>query len=385
LEHWDEDKPGFGVRITDQGSKSWQIMYRHGGKLRRMTLGAYPKIGLADARKLATKAFVAVAEGRDPAGEKAAGEGAGTIRVRFGEWMDADQASNRSAEEVRRLFERDVIPKIGDKIAADVPRRDLIEIVNAKKGQAPIMANRLLAHLKRFFAWMAGQDIIAVNIARDMERPSAEVSRARALIDKHGDASELAEVWNAADAEGYPFGTATKLLILTGARRQEVLDATKSEIQGEYLSLAAERVKTAVERDIYLSKFAREIIASEVPEHKGFVFSGTKGAAAFQGVSKAFERLCDRITEARAEVAIAAGVDPDDFKTMPAWRLHDLRRTFATGLQQAGTRLEVTEEALGHRSGSRSGIRAVYQRWAYAPEIKLAVEAWGERVRTLVS
>ena len=70
---------------------------------------------------------------------------------------------------------------------------------------------------------------------------------------------------------------------------------------------------------------------------------------------------------------------------MPAWRLHDIRRTVATGLQRLGTRLEVIEAVLGHVSGSRAGIVGIYQRHRFEEEACAALTAWGEYVLRLVS
>ena len=69
---------------------------------------------------------------------------------------------------------------------------------------------------------------------------------------------------------------------------------------------------------------------------------------------------------------------------IPEWRIHDLRRTAATGLQKLGVALQVTEAVLGHTSGSRAGIIGVYQRHDYAAEKRAALEAWGAHVMALV-
>ena len=72
-------------------------------------------------------------------------------------------------------------------------------------------------------------------------------------------------------------------------------------------------------------------------------------------------------------------------KAMGSWRLHDIRRTGATGLQQLGFRLEVIEATLGHIAGSRAGVAVVYQRHKFANEVRQALDAWGRHVEALVS
>ena len=93
------------------------------------------------------------------------------------------------------------------------------------------------------------------------------------------------------------------------------------------------------------------------------MFPGLRGA--FSGFSKA-----------KAALDKASGVKD--------WRLHDLRRTMATGLQRLGVRLEVTEAVLNHVAGSRAGIVGVYQRHNWADEKRAALNAWGAHVAALV-
>lgn len=377
-EWWDSSLPAFGLRVTESGSKSWQVMYRHQGRLRRMGLGGYPVLGLADARKAAQAALRAASEGKDPAATKAEGTDAGTVKARFDEWMKRDQATNRTADEVRRTFERDVLPKLGSRQASTITKGDILDLVESVVDRgAPVAANRVLAYLKRFFGWQVGRGYLDMDPTWKAERPTAERSRDRVLSD-----GELVEIWRAAEKEGDPFGHAVRMLMLSGARREEVLQAVKAELRDAALHLSDDRTKTSVGREIPLSDLALEIIAS-LPEHKGaYLFSTTKGEAAFSGVSKAMERLRLRIMEARAEAAIAAGEEPAE---MPEWRLHDLRRTMATGLQRLGVRIEVTETLLGHISGSRSGIVGVYQKHRFRDEAKAAAQMWADHIRYLTN
>jgi integrase len=380
-EWWDSSLPAFGLRVTESGSKSWQVMYRHQGRLRRMGLGGYPVLSLADARKAAQAALRAASEGKDPAATKAEGTDAGTVKARFEEWMKRDQATNRTADEVRRTFERDVLPKWSARQASAITKGDVLELVESVVDRgAPVAANRVLAYLKRFFGWQVGRGNLDVDPTWKAERPTAEKSRDRVLSD-----AELVEIWRAAEKEGEPFGHAVRLLLLNGARREEVLQATKTEYHDSALHLGDDRTKTSVGREIPLSDFALEILA-DLPEHKGpYLFSTTKGEAPFSGVSKAMERLRLRILEARAEAALAAGEDAAKVEPMPEWRLHDLRRSMATGLQRLGVRLEVTETLLGHISGSRSGVVGVYQRHRFRDEARAAAQLWADHVRDILA
>jgi hypothetical protein len=102
------------------------------------------------------------------------------------------------------------------------------------------------------------------------------------------------------------------------------------------------------------------------------------GRAPYSNFGWAKANLDRHILEARWEV------DPEA-KAMEPWRLHDIRRTGAAGLQQLGFRLEVIEATLGHISGSRAGVAGVYQRHRFAAEVRQALDAWGRHVDVLVS
>jgi integrase len=139
-----------------------------------------------------------------------------------------------------------------------------------------------------------------------------------------------------------------------------------SEINSEYgISLKGPRTKNGIEHDIPLSKVAAAIV-SELPRigDSEFVFTTTEKTP-LSGWSVAKKQL-DRL----------APVAP--------WRLHDLRRTCATGLQRLGVPLHVTEAILGHVSGSRAGIVGICQRHHYRDEKREALEKWGAHVQLLV-
>src|SRR5262249_53058610 len=153
---------------------------------------------------------------------------------------------------------------------------------------------------------------------------------------------------------GWPFGDAVKLLLLTCARRDEIGGLQWHEIDGETIHLEAEdeRTKNDQDHDIPLNRMAREILAA-APRIDGcpFVFS-TTGTTAISGWSRAKESL-DKIMRANIE---------DEFED---WRIHDIRRTVATGLERLGVKQQVVEALLNHTAGSKAGITGIYQRHDY--------------------
>ena len=200
---------------------------------------------------------------------------------------------------------------------------------------------------------------MTVNPVTALPKPGDETRRDRVLND-----AELIAVWNAAEKIGYPYGQATQLLILTGARRQEIAALRWSEFRDAAIHLSGARTKNTLPHLIPLSSFACSILDS-FPRKGDFVFSLT-GKFPVRNWSRA-----------KADLDDFAGI------TEP-FVIHDIRRSVATGLQKLKVPLEVTEAVLGHVSGSRAGIVGIYQKHDYAPEKRAALEAWGAHVMGLV-
>jgi integrase len=180
-----------------------------------------------------------------------------------------------------------------------------------------------------------------------------------------------------------PFAAGVQLLVLTAARRSEVFEATHDELKGEALHLPARRVKAKQGRVLPLSAPALALIEAlprfAVAQEKGKDWLLTNdGQHAFSNFTFSKTDLDRRIMEARKKVV------GDDAKPLPAWRIHDLRRSVATGMQRLGIRLEAIEAALGYVRGSRAGIVGVYQRHAFDKEAAEALALWGDHMIKLL-
>jgi integrase len=287
------------------------------------------------------------------------------------EWLQRDQAGNRSAAEVRRNMERDVLPVIGGMPFDELRKADVLRLVEDIAGRAPVMANRTFARLRRMGRWAPAREPIERDPTAGLEPPAREKSRDRVLDD-----GELVPVWRAAERIGWPFGAIVRLLIPTGCRRDEIGALRWDEVKdldgpAPRILLEGARTRTDEARSVPLSEPAAAILRG-LPRFAGgdFVF-GTAGRRPFRGWSRAKRRLDGLCAE------IAGGPLRD-------WRLHDLRRTCATGLQKLGVRLEVTEAVLGHVSGSRAGIVGVYQRHRYEAEKRQALDLWARHLLGLL-
>ena len=374
---------GLYLTVQPTGKKGWQVRYRHGGVHRRMTLGGYPVLSLADARQRARDTMAAATEGRDPAGEVKAAKAPkpeddrDKLAAVIGLFMKRHAAHNRRAADVAAMFKREIMAKWGERAIHEITKRDAIDLLDAIVDRgSPITANRLLAHLRTVWTWAKGRDIITTSPFDGIKPPSPEKSRDRVLTDQ-----EIIWFWRACEKLGQPFGPLYRLLLLTGQRLREVAEMTEGEMRGNLWIIPAARVKNADEHSVPLSEAASAVLGAvqRISGKAGYVFT-TTGQSPVSGFTRAKGRL-DKLMADIANEGRAEGIDRIE---IPPFTIHDLRRTAASGM--AGLRFppHVVEAVLNHRSGTRRGVAGVYNRFDYADEKRAALEAWGNYVTRLV-
>lgn len=392
----DGGAPGLYLVVQTSGAKSWAVRYSRAGKVQKSTLGRYPAMTLAEARKQAAALSVAVDGGADPQAEKKAAKAdakreavaAQTVNMVADEFLTRhvdEKAGKRWSDETRRILDHDIRPAIGAKAVSEVGRADINAMLDAVADRgAPIAANRALAVARKLFRWARSRDYVDRDPTEGVAKPGDETKRERVLND-----GELAAVWRAADGLGYPFGPIVRLLILTGGRRDEVgaMTWTEVDVNARTWTLPAERAKNGQAHEIPLSDSAVAILESlprvepKRDEKTGkpgpaYVFTVT-GRTPVSGWSRSKTTLDAAITNA------ARKEDPDA-TPMPDWRVHDMRRTVATGLARIGVALPVVERILNHVSGSFGGVQGVYQKFAFADEKRDALDRWSARVAEIV-
>lgn len=340
-------------------------------------------MGLADARKAASEALRLVSEGGDPAGDritvtKLRGMERPPTSHHFEKVLDRfiaaqERKGRRSVREMKRILERDALPRWGDRPIAAITGADVVEAVEAIVARGSLVAaSRFRAWCSKLFAYAVASHLRPDNPARGTENPisARDIQRDRRLSDY-----ELSLVWRCAEQLGHPFGPAVQLLAITGQRRSEVLQATWDEINLDTATwvIASARSKNWVEHLVPLSGMAVEILRS-IPRIDGspYVFT-TTGVSPVSGISKAKTRLDQLLTAANGG------------RTLPPWRLHDLRRTFVSGCARLRIPSEVTERAINHVSESFGGVRGVYNVHAYEDERRNAMQAWADHVTALVA
>jgi integrase len=402
IEYWDSQLPGFGLRISESGRKTWVAMYRVGGKLIRETIGTVAIIdNVADARDRARQSMQKAQAGISPIAERRTREQAArterlpdtfrAVAARYVQRYAMKNTKPSTWNELRRQLEVDVYPTWGERPIGSITRQDVAELLDgiADRG-SPVQANRTLARLKTLFRWALDQEVISADPTIRVRKVVKEAARDRVLLDK-----EIVYFWKGCEALGWPFGPMFRLLLLTAQRRDEVGGAKWQEIDLDkrLWTIPRERAKNDRAHEVHLSELALEII-NELPkvsrscadgagsELSPYLFT-TTGEWPVSGFSKAKVRLDTYMLEQlRAELE-AAGKDPDK-ACIDGWILHDLRRTAATGMARLNIAPHVVDRILNHVSGTIRGVAAVYNRHAYLEERKSALEAWARYVESLV-
>ncbi len=384
---WDDRLPGFGCKVTPKGSRVFVYQYRMGGRgspVRRYTIGKHGVLTADQARRQAETLALKVSQGNDP--QRVKTETAHiAVDLAFKPYVERfhDDYLRKewpsSHQDAHSLLIRYAVPVLGNKPLPEITRKDITSALAGVKDKVA-MPSLMFAILRKMMRWAVNQGDIDRSPMEGMDAPARAPSRDRVLDD-----AELALVWKASEALGYPFGPLVRMLILTGARREEIAALEWSELSREsrVWALPPSRSKNGVAARQPLSDLAvaeLDLLAKRSGKQggwpkTGFVFS-TTGTTTVSGFSKVKARL-DKVIDALAQ---KQGTAPP-----PAWRLHDLRRTLATGLQRLGVRFEVTEAVLNHVSGSKSGVAGIYQRHDWAKEKATALQSWADHVSALLS
>ena len=348
--------PGFYLRVSVKGRKTFYVNARVAKKNKRIKIGPYPLMSLAAAREKATDILRDVALGKhstdtQEAPEPTLGE---VIELHIKLYVKERLKDQRNRVRLLRKFE-----KLNDRKVSEIKRADIVCVLDKliEEGQKAGV-NRALAAIKKLFAWCVDRGILELNPIAGLKSPIPERSRERVLSD-----AELCLVYRAAEEEGYPFGPYLKLLALTAQRRGEVAGMRWSEIDFEENSwtIPGHRTKNSDLTVVPLSSEAVTILKA-LPRfaNSDLVFT-TNGKTPISGFGRSKRRL-------------------DANSGVTEWRVHDIRRTAATGMAKLGVQPHIIEAILNHKSGIVSGIAAVYNRHAYMDEKREAVRQWEKAI-----
>jgi integrase len=355
MDVWDTALQCFGLRISPSGRKTWFVTVRVDGRQKRVTIGTYPAISLCEARAQAQKTIRDAQLGVFSRGKEPPALTLGETVPLFIQLYA--KPKNRGWKESERLLGK--FQGLFAKPLAYVARSDVVRVLDEIVASGtPYRANRSLSALKKLMNWALDRGMIDVNPIAGLKPPHKERAREHVLSD-----GDLADLMQAANDEGYPFGDAIKLLILTGQRRSEVAEMRWSEVDFERAVwiIPAARSKNSQAHEVPLSTPAVAFLMS-LPRFlaSNWIFT-TTGRAPISGFGRLKRRLSDNTA--------ASG-----------WRIHDIRRTAASGMARIGIAPHVIEKVLNHKTGTISGVAAVYNRYGYEQEKRAALDRWANFV-----
>jgi integrase len=353
-----------GALSNAEPSRSWIFQYRIGAQSRRVLIGQVSAIKVQAAREIAAKYHLEVIAGQDPAAQKIAAKSraADTLGGLIQKYLDRQQtelrpgsmtATTRYLQKHCASLHRVPIDSVDRKLVAGV-------LANVEKTSGAPSANRTRTALSACFSWAMREGLAASNPVMGTSQRQ-EKPRERVLS-----TAELRLIWNSLRANEY--GVIVKLLLLTGARLNEVAKLRWSEIDFDrgVISLPGTRVKNGLPHEVPMSETVRALLASQPKNGRETVFVSL-GEARYKA------QLDDAITAANGG------------KPIPHWTHHDLRRTCATHMAELGVQPHIVEAVLNHISGHKAGVAGIYNRAAYRDEKREALDRWDAHVGKIVA
>jgi integrase len=351
---FDDEVPGFGIRIRTGGARSWVYQYKVGGKTRRLVIGAVSAIKVAKAREAAAELHAKVRLGHDPQAERRdriqrSLDTFGNLAERF---LAQYRRRPKTTYETGRHLLKYAAPLHSMAVDAITLRTVADLLARIDKDSGPVLSNRVRSSLSACFTWGMREGLANANPVLNSNK-RGEGARDRVLSN-----DEIKRIWSAVGDEAY--GTIIKLLILTGQRRAEIGDLRWSETdfaKGE-VTLPAERTKNKRPHVVPLADTARGLLAGLLPNGGDRIFPVQAWG------------VCKAALDKRSGVA--------------GWVVHDIRRSVATGMADIGVQPHIIEAVLNHVSGHKSGIAGIYNRSSYAAEKAAALARWDAHVAAIV-
>lgn len=418
--------PGFGVRVTEKGKRTYILVARFPGSANptRRAIAEAGAISLEKARGRARDWLELIRKGIDPAAEEERQRLAEAVRQENSfaavaeDFLrlavigpDRTKPRQRKGLEVERDLRREFIGRWAKRPITDITAHDVLAVLDeAVSRGAAYQAHNLLGCIRRLFNWAIARGAYGLERSPcDRMKPKDVIGR-KALRTRTLQDDEILAEWRAARRLGYPFGPLFQLLLLTGKRRDEVANASWSEFHPnldrilrkhaqdrkpikwpevpadwKIWTIPAARMKgeegEARAHVEPLSNSALEILAALPRFTKGdFLFSTTFGEKPVSGFSKAKDRLDRQMILTLRALARARGDDVAKVKLEP-FVLHDLRRTMRTALSSLPIADMVRELVIAH---VKPGLHQVYDQYAYLPEKGHALELWAGRLMKIV-
>ncbi len=407
--------------IQPSGHKSWMMRFRRpGGKPGKIVLGPLdasgrelmgePQIGqplsLVAARALAAAVHRERALGRDPVGdhkarkhrqraeiaERSASSFAFAARQFIEEharphtrrWPEAARMLGYQPEDLSPI-PGGLVVRWGDRPVGEIDGHDVWGVIDEARrigvpgrevrnpGISEARGRALLAILSSLFGWLLRQRRVTTNPCAGIHRPPASKPRERVVS-----SDELRRLWLACDEVEEPFRSIFRLLALTGQRLNEVAGMRREELRDDGMwHLSGSRTKNRLAHLVPLPALALSIIAGMPAGRTQFIFTTSAGRPPTSWSGPKARLDAAMLTLAQEERGPDIVIEP--------WRLHDLRRTFVTGLVEMGVPPHVVEQTINHISGTRAGVAGIYNKSQLLTERRAALERWAAHVERLVA
>jgi integrase len=353
---FDDDVPGFGLRLRNSGSRVWIYQYKIQRKTRRVVIGKASAVKLAKAREIAADYHARVRAGGDPVAERRVQieRASHTFAALAEQYLERRRPALRphSWASVAHQINKNARP-LHPLPVDSIDLRAVAGLLNdVEKNSGPVAANRCRAALSAMFSWALREGLATSNPTISTNR-RAEHPRDRVLSN-----AELAAVWSVAVGA---YGDIIKLLILTGQRREEIGALRWSEVDFDrgVITLSRERTKNNRPHEIPLSPTVIAILAARP-----------------RGGSSVFPRQAWSRGKQTLDQLLGNRVAP--------WVVHDLCRTAATRMADIGIQPHIIEAVLNHISGHKGGVAGIYNRSSYAAEKAAALAKWDKHVASIV-
>jgi integrase len=369
---FDQDMPGFGLRLRASGDRvrrSWVAQYRAKGRTRRVLIGSAETLSADQARAAAKKVLAQVTLGSDPQGDKVAArlKLARTLRSVAEDFLNAKKPSLRknSFRNTELYLTGPYFKPLHTTTISEITRADVAARLTAiTRNSGSITAARARSALSSLFSWAVGEGLAELNPVVGTNKPDDAPARERVLTE-----TEIATIWRACGDDHY--GRIVRLLLLTACRRHEVGGMAWDELdldRGTWV-IPASRAKNKRAHSLLLPPLALSIIAA-VPRivDRNRLF-GERAESGFTEWSLGKRELDARL----------AG------EVVERWRVHDLRRSVATGMANIGIQPHIIEAVLNHYSGHRAGAAGVYNRSPYEREVKAALARWASHLEEITT